>query len=194
MGGLEGRDDPFALGQQVKGFEGRIIVDRGVGRPAAFLPLDVLRPHRGIVEPGRHRVGAKDLAVLVLEDQGLGAVQDSGRGTRREPRGVLPRLQAPPSGFDAHQGHRFVADERGEDSGRVGAAADARNHHVGQALRRPLELGQGLATDHRLEIANHHRIGVGAEDRTEDVVRGADIGHPVRTTLSSCSRMSSAPM
>src|SRR5436305_931219 len=42
----------------------------------------------------------------------------------------------------------------------------------------------GLATDDRLEIANHARIGRRSNDRTDDVVAVVDVGDPVPDGLA----------
>ena len=44
-------------------------------------------------------------------------------------------------------------------------------------------MDQGLATDHGLEIAHHHGVGMGAEHRAEDVEGGAHVGDPVAQGL-----------
>src|SRR5581483_7262447 len=102
-----------------------------------------------VVEPGGDRVGLDDLAVLVLEVVGAGAVEDAGHapGDRRP---VPARLQTVAAGFDADEAGRRV-EEPGERAHGVAAAPDAGHHPlgIGAAEQRPA-LGPGLVAHHPL--------------------------------------------
>ena len=63
------------------------------------------------------------------------------------------------------------------------AAADACNDDVGLASRGLRHLLDALASDDALEVAHHHRIRMRAGDRTDDVERRLDVGHPVAHRL-----------
>jgi hypothetical protein len=80
-------------------------------------------------------VGLDDLAVLVLHDRRVGAVQDARAAADRERRAVARRVDAVAGGLDADQLDLGVVDERDEDPDRVGAAADARDDALGQPPR-----------------------------------------------------------
>ena len=73
----------------------------------------VLGADRRIVEPGGHGVGADDLALLVLEHQGAGAVEHA-QSAAREPRRVIAQVRPPAAGLDADQQHVRPVEERGE--------------------------------------------------------------------------------
>src|SRR5712692_1793606 len=66
-----------------------------------------------------------------------------------------------------------------EQADRVRPAAHAGEKEVRQAAFGFEDLGASLAPDDGLKIAHHLRIGMRAEHRAEQVVRGADVGDPV---------------
>src|SRR5262249_48683180 len=63
------------------------------------------------------------------------------------------------------------------------AAPDACEHGIGLAPRELRHLHRGLATDHRLEIAHHHRVRMGSGNRADDVESILDVGYPVAHRL-----------
>ena len=85
---LERRDDPLGARQAVEGRERLVVGRRDVACAAGVAEERVLGPDARVVEPGRDRVGVRDLAVLVGEHGRARAVQDGRRGP-------LPRLAAP---------------------------------------------------------------------------------------------------
>ena len=75
-------------------------------------------------------------------------------------------------------------DEAGEGPGRVRAAADAGDDHVGVgAAEQGPALLAGLVADDPLELADHPRVRVRPHHRAEAVVGGLDGGHPVAQGL-----------
>ena len=81
----------------------------GVGRadifgPAAVLEEGMLRPDRGIIEPGRDRPAVGDLPVRVLQHIGLGAVQDA-RPAAQQGRAMLGAVEPLARRLDADQPH-----------------------------------------------------------------------------------------
>jgi hypothetical protein len=114
VGALQGRDDPFETAERLEGVH-RLVV-RGGGVPGASRGGEpaVLRSHAGIVESRREGVGGKNLAVRVLEDEGVGSVEDS-RRSRREGRRVQPRVHSSSCGFHSHERHRGIVEKGGED-------------------------------------------------------------------------------
>ena len=183
VGRFERRHDAFGLGEQVEGGEGLPVVHRGVLHPAGVPPVRVLRPDRRIVEAGRHRMGRLDLAVVILNDLGPRAVEHAGRPAAGEPRGVIARARPrPPASTPTSR--TWVWGTKAE---KIPAAleppptqATTRSGNP-RAIRRYWAMR--LAADHGLEVANHHRIGVRTEDRTENVVGRSDIGDPVAERL-----------
>jgi len=78
---------------------------------------------------------------------------------------------------------RLVVDEVGERAHRVRAAARA-GDHVGREVAGLLDrLLARLLGDDRLEVADHHRERVRADDRADDVVGVLDGGRPVAHRL-----------
>ena len=76
-----------------------------------------------VVEPGRDRMRVGDLAVLVGEEGGAGAVEDAGP----------PGAEARRSGrLDPDQAHVGVVDEAGEQADGVRASAHAGDDGVGE--------------------------------------------------------------
>ena len=110
------------------------IRDGPVFRAADRRKPRVLRSNAGVVEPRADRVGLRDLTVAVLEDVRARAVQhacaSSGDGRR-----VPSRLHAVARRLAADQAHAVVVEKRVKDADRVGAAANTRNHSVGQAAQ-----------------------------------------------------------
>ena len=106
MRGLERRDDPLSLGEQVERRERILVRRRQILRAAGVPEKRVLWADAGIVEPGRDRVGVRDLAVLVREERRAGTVEDSGTaGAEARGAGCLDAHEA--YGYD-----RFAADAR----------------------------------------------------------------------------------
>src|SRR5687768_18307494 len=83
MGGFERADDPFRPRQQGEGGERFLVRRSDIFGAAAVLEMRMLRPDRRIIEAGRDRPALVDLPVLVLEDIGFGAVQDSGPAAKQ---------------------------------------------------------------------------------------------------------------
>ena len=124
----------------------------------------------------------RHLAVVVLQQIAQAAVQHAGRaGAQRG--AVVAALEPVARGLDPDQLHLGVVEEGGEDADRVGAAADAGDDGARQPAEALEHLLPRLAADHRLEVAHHPGIGIGADDRADDVVRGGDVGDPVAERL-----------
>ena len=77
----------------------------------------------GIVEPRRNRPAVADLAVLVLQHIGFGAMQDS-RTAAKQGRAMLGTVQTLARCLDSDQSD-IVIDEVGEQPDGVRSAADA---------------------------------------------------------------------
>src|SRR5439155_768359 len=133
----------------------------------------VLRSDAWIVEPRRDRVGLADLAVLVLKDERARAVEHA-HLSADDRRGVMPGLDALATRLDADELHRRVVDERAEDPDGIGSTADARDDDVWRPANRRSRLVLGLASDDRLEVADHRRIWIRSDCRREQV-RGAPV-------------------
>ena len=159
----------------------------GVGRgdvldAVGVLPPRVLGADARVVEARAARVDIGGLAELVLQHIAHRAVQDA-RGPVGERGRMVARLRAAATGLDADQAHRRILDERMEDARRVRTAAHARDDRIGQPPELLEALRAAFAADHALEVAHHHREGVRADDRADDVVRLSDRTHPVAHRL-----------
>ncbi len=175
---LQRGDDALETGADLEGLQDLLV--RGIGEAdAAPVPVKgVLRTDRGVIETGRHRMRALDLAVAVLEDERLAALQDA------EPAaGEAGRVRAPADAvaprLDSRQRHARLLEELEEEADRVAAAADAGDELVGQPALPGQDLRLGLPADDLLKIAHHHGIGMRAIGGAEDVVGRPDIRHPV---------------
>ena len=83
------------------------------------------------------------------------------------------------AGFDADQTDIGVVYEGVEDAHGVAAASDAGNHHVRQATDLFGALPLRLTPDDRLELADHQRVRMRAEHRSQEVVAVGDGRDPV---------------
>src|SRR3546814_8122475 len=92
----------------------------------------------GVVEAGRDAVRLGDLAVLVLEQIGLVAMEDTG-ATPGEAGGVLA-VEALARGLDADDLDPRIVEEGMEQADGVRAAADGGDQHVGKADRKSTRL------------------------------------------------------
>ena len=104
--------------------------------------MRVLRPDARVVEPGGDRVRLDGLAVLVLQHEGAGAVQDAGVAGG-DGGGVPAGLDAVAAGLEAVERDLGVVEEAGEQADRVGAAADAGGDGVGQPAGEVEALARG---------------------------------------------------
>ena len=189
----------------------RLVVGRAeILRAAGVAQVGVLGADAGVVEPGGDRMCVRDLAVVLGEDRRAGAVQDS---WRPEPSDAAPAASTPTSAPPRR-------DEPVEDPDRVRAAADARDHGIGQPSLGAEHLPARLAADDRLKFGDHSGYGAGPKhaptgsvsSRVRDPVADRFAGrvlqrprpevHPPHLraeqahalTFGSCRRMSSSPM
>jgi hypothetical protein len=178
VGAFEGGDDAFGVGKFAEGGERFVVGGVGVFGAANVLKVGVLGADGGVVESGTHRVGELDLAVVVGEEPGFGALEDA-EFTALEAGGVALGDDSVASGFDADEADLGVIDKRVEESHGVGPAADAGDEKVGKAAFFLKNLLAGLEADDAVEVAHHHGKGVGSEGGAEDVVGVVDGGDPV---------------
>ena len=105
-----------------------------------------------------------------------------------------PAVGAAAARLDADQFDAGVVDERVEHAGRVAAAADAGDDHVGQPADLLEALRPRLAADDRLEVADHHRERVRPDDAADDVVRVATLAIQSRMASLMASRSVRLPV
>ena len=92
----------------------------------------------------------------------------------------MPLVMAAPPAASTPTSRASRVDEAGERPGRVGAAADAGDDHVGVGAAEQLAaLLACLVADDPLQLAHHVGERVGPHDRAEAVVRRLHGGHPL---------------
>src|SRR6267142_9707 len=116
-----------------------------------------------------------DLAIFVLQDVSVGALENAGACTGEalvcgEARGVFAELAAASTGFDANHFHFRIAKEFVEEADGVRTAANASEEMGRQALFGGEDLFAGLAANDGLKIANHRRVRMRAENGAEEIV------------------------
>ena len=127
VGGLEGADDSFEMGELAEGVERFLVVGGDVFGAALIVQPGVLGSDGRVVESGGDGVGEGDLSGGVLQQIRVGSLQDAGAASAFgvEAGGVLAEGVAAASGFDADERDAGVVEEGVEDADGVGASADA---------------------------------------------------------------------
>ena len=123
----------------------------------------MLGSYAWVIQAGRYRMRLLDLPGAILEEVRHRPVENA-RATRAKSCRVLPRSHTCPGRFNTDQVNGFVGIERVEHAHRVRSPTDAGHGVVGQAAFLLQYLPASFPADHRLEIANHHRIGMRPDD------------------------------
>ena len=127
-------------------------------------------------------MGLDDLPVSILEHQRASPVQDPGRTSRHG--GRVPAGRNPLARCLCHrEANGGLTDEARQESDGVGASADARQGQIRQPAFGRQQLSGRLIADDPLQIADEDRIRVRSHCRSQDVVRGLDVRHPVAHRL-----------
>ena len=92
--GFERAEDAFARRQQPERGERFVVGRADILRAAGVHQVRMLGADGGIIEARRDRPGVGDLAVLVLQDIGLSAVENAGPAAK-EGRAMLARRRGP---------------------------------------------------------------------------------------------------
>src|SRR5262249_6882758 len=150
--------------------------------PARVLPETVFRANAGIVQASRHGMNIGCLTVGILQYVAECPVQHTGLAMT-QCCGVLAWLRAAAASLHSDQVDTCFARKGVEDAGRVAAATDTRDHHVGQPANLLQRLLFRLSANHRLEVADNHWEGMWPDHATDDVMRVADSRHPVAQRL-----------
>ena len=183
MGAFQGGNDSFFPGQQVEGFQGFLVGRRGILDATRVMMHGVFGTDRGIIESGGHRVRAADLAVPVLEQVGHGSVKHARHATGKSS-GVFAAGQTHSPGFHPYHLNPGILDERVEQADTVAAASYAGHQAMGESAFGGQDLAPRLPADHRLEIADHHRIRMRSQHGPQQVMRGAHVRGPVAHGLA----------
>src|SRR5258708_23869372 len=78
MGGFERRNDAFGKREKLGRFERRLIVHGGIFGAMLIRKPSVLRANGRIVEACGNRMRRRNLAVFILQDIGVGALENAG--------------------------------------------------------------------------------------------------------------------
>src|SRR6267378_6315791 len=121
-----------------------------------------------------------DLAIAILQDVGVCALQDAGARAcvallRAQARSVFAEFTPATASFNADHFYIGIAQKSVEKPNGVRAATDTGEKMRWQTLFRGENLLASFAADDGLKIADHGRIGMRAEDRAKQIVRGAHI-------------------
>ena len=184
MGTFDGRDDALHLRHIFESIDRLVVRHRHVLCPADVVEIGMLRADARVVEAGRDRVNRCDLAILVLAEVGLHAVENAetagvDRGRR------LEGVDASARRLTADELHLRVVDEVVEGADGVRSAADARDDGIREAALLLEHLLLDLLRDHRLKITHDRRKRVWAHDRAEAVVRVLDAARPLTHRLGN---------
>lgn len=118
MGGFEGGENAFELGNLLEGGKRLGVVDADVFDPAGILPVGMLRADTRIIEACRTGVDIGGLAVFILQDIAERTVKHA-RPTGREGGGVLTERGPAATSFDTDHPDGDVIGEGGENTGGV---------------------------------------------------------------------------
>src|SRR5665213_2924863 len=106
---LQGRDDPLEAAEPVERGHGLVVVRAQIAHPAAVTQGAVLRAHTRVVEAGADRVGGEHLAVLVLHEVALRAVEHTGPSAI-ERRRMFEAVEATAASTASNMRRRSIAD------------------------------------------------------------------------------------
>lgn len=116
----------------------------------------MLRPDRRVIESCGNGMCELDLAVVVCEQPGFRALQDTEFATL-ETRSVSLRNDSIAARLDTDHAHMLVTEKRMEQTDRIRSAAHTCNQKIRQASFAFQNLLASLDTDHPMEISNNHR-------------------------------------
>src|SRR5216683_4542605 len=129
VGRFERGDDAFGARKKARGFESRLIGDGGIfGTPLIGQP-GVFGADGGIVEAGGNGMSRGDLAVFVLQNVGVSALENAGARSRKtlmggEASGVFAEFSAAAARFDADHLYVGIAKEIVKEADGIRTAAD----------------------------------------------------------------------
>src|SRR6185369_13268302 len=113
-----------------------------------------------------------------LQQEGLAALQHA-EASARKTRSMLARPYPMSARLDAGHLHSRVFEKFIKQADRVAAAADAGDEFIREPALARENLLLRLLADDAVKIAHHHRVRVGTVGRAQDVMRAADVSHPV---------------
>ena len=193
---------PSVRGQILKCVHGFVVRNWNIFGPADIVQICVLRADAGIIQPCGNGVDRCDLAVFILAEIGLHAVENA------QPAGVdggscFKGIDAAACRLAADQAHILILDEMVEAADGIGTAAHAGDDGIGQPAFLFQHLLLDLLGDDRLEITDDGGERVRPHDGTEAVMGIVRSGwstrawlrrlHPSRSPVPVVTGMTSAP-
>src|SRR5881296_501149 len=153
----------------MKGVKRFTVIHTGVGHAAAVMELGVFRADSWIIETGRNGMRRYYLTIRILQNVGERSVQNTGPPARKT-RSVVTQCGAAAARLDPDHLNLLVFNKVIEEAYRIATATDTCHKHIGQARFLFQNLRPYLSADDRLEVANHKRIRVGSQNRTQHVI------------------------
>src|SRR6266853_1534017 len=126
----------------------------------------------------------RNLAIGGLQDVGISSLQHAGARAGISSRcshssRMLSKRGAAPSGFNAEQFHAGIAEKRMEQANGVRAPAYTSDEQIRQTVLGLQNLRSRLYADYSMKISHHTGIGMCSQNRSEQIVRRANIRDPV---------------
>jgi hypothetical protein len=182
--GLEGRDDAFGAREEFCGFECSRIGNSGIFGAMLIGEPGVFRTNGRIIETRGNGMGGGDLAIFVLQDVGVGALQNARASASEalvggEACGVLAKPVAAAASLDTDHFYAGILEEFVEETNGVGAATNTGVKMRGQALFGSEDLFAGFAANDGLEIADHGGVRMRAKNGAKEIMGIADVGDPI---------------
>mgnify|MGYP007132059168 CR=1 FL=1 len=167
VGAFDRGDDALHSGKLEESVERLIVVHNVILHSADVVQEGVLGAAGRVIKAACHGINGSRIAVFVLEHDALEAVHDALLAVG-EAGGVVAELGTPAERLNAVE-IDGVVQESGEQAHGVGAAAHAGDDRIGKLARHIEELLSCLNAHNALEIAHHHREGMGADNGTDAV-------------------------
>ena len=123
-------------------------------------------------------MGFLHLTITVLQQQAHGTMQHTGPAFS-DGGGVAGRVHTVTSGFYTNKTNGGVLHKGMEQPHGIRSPAHTGHQHIWQAAKGFLTLLFRFLPDDRVKIAHQHWIGVRTSHRTQDVVGGFHVRHPV---------------
>src|SRR5215472_6454902 len=175
---LQSGDHALGAGEQAKGVERLLVGSSGVFSPFGIGQCRVLGAEHGVVQSGGDGMRGRNLPVRILQHVGVCTLQNT-RRSAAEASSMVDKALAAAARLHADQLHPFVLDELVEDPDSVRASSHAGDDGLGHLAFSFQNLRAGLAADDGMKVTDHGGIGMSAQNTAQQVVGGADVGHPV---------------
>ena len=166
MAGLERGNDALGPAEKLERIKRLVICDGGVFDAFHVFQPGMFGADAGVIETRADRVAFGDLAVIVLQQVGLVAVEHAGEPAKQRCCMLIP-VEAVTRRFDAEHLYICVVEEGVEQAERVGAAADAGDQHAASLTGGAPGILHGnktfLLQDEDGQITEGHSISAGLD-------------------------------